>query len=322
MQKATLMFSNNLEEHPPKKTKRFKKITLKADTLIYKRRITTYNKMNIKKTMMLSAWIFSLVCAGCNKSTNDSGTEVVLETTAGDIRVKLYDDTPSHRDNFIKNVKDGMYDGVTFHRVIRNFMIQTGDPCTRPMGYEVKLDENGDTIPETIPAEIKWPEHYNVRGALAAAREGDEDNPNRESDKYQFYIVTGRTCQAEDMDGFETARLQRDAEILFAKKQFENKEKLDKLRSARDKYGLSDALEKLQDEANYEMSENPPITYPNELRKTYKMRGGAPWLDNEYTVFGEVVEGMKTVELIQKVKTDSNDKPLQEVTIKKAYIVE
>ena len=278
--------------------------------------------MSIKKMLFISAWIFSLVCTGCNKGTEGKDTEVVLETTAGDIKVRLYDDTPGHRDNFIKNVKDGMYNGVTFHRVIRNFMIQTGDPCTRPEGYKVKTDEKGDTIPETIPAEIVWPTHFNVRGALAAAREGDEDNPKRESDKFQFYIVTGRTCQAEDMDGFETAKMQRDAEILFAKKQLENKDKLDKLRSARDKYGLSDALEKLQDEANYELSENPPITYPAEMRKTYKIRGGAPWLDNEYTVFGEVVEGMKAVEAIQKVKTDGNDKPLQDITIKKAYVVE
>ena len=278
--------------------------------------------MNVKKMLMLSAWVFSLVCAGCTNRAGDNAREVVLETTAGEIRVKLYDDTPGHRDNFIKNVKDGMYDGVTFHRVIRNFMIQTGDPCTRPDGYEVKLDEKGDTVPETIPAEIVWPKHYNVRGALAAAREGDEDNPQRASDKYQFYIVTGRSCQNEDMDGFETGRMQRDAEILYAKKQMEKKDALDKLRRERDKFGLSDMLEKLQDEANYELSENPPIVYPAELRKAYKVHGGAPWLDNEYTVFGEVVEGMKTVEMIQKLKTDGNDKPLQEVRIKKAYVVE
>ena len=186
----------------------------------------------------------------------------------------------------------------------------------------MKIDEKGDTIPETISAEIVWPVHANVRGAVAAARESDDTNPERASDKFQFYIVTGRTCTDDDLNGYETGRAQRDADILYAKKQEEHKDELDKLRAARDKYGISDLLEKLQDEARYEMSENPPITYPNDLRRRYKVNGGAPWLDNEYTVFGEVVEGMKTVETIQKVKTDGADKPLTEIRIVKAYVVE
>ena len=134
--------------------------------------------------------------------------------------------------------------------------------------------------------------------------------------------MTGKTCSDADMDGFETAREQRDAETLYIKKQLANKEKLDALRAARDRDGVSNLLEKLRDEARYEVSENPPITYPNELRKAYKMHGGAPWLDNEYTVFGEVIEGMKAVEAIQKLKTNANDVPLQEVRIVKAYVVE
>jgi cyclophilin family peptidyl-prolyl cis-trans isomerase len=247
---------------------------------------------------------------------------VVLETTVGEIRVKLYNDTPGHRDNFIKNVQEGYYTGVTFHRVIRNFMIQTGDPATRPEGWEAKVNADGDTITERIPAEILWPKHFNRRCMLAAARDPDEENPERMSDKYQFYIVTGKTCSDADMDGFETAREQRDAETLYIKKQLANKEKLDALRAARDRDGVSNLLEKLRDEARYEVSENPPITYPNELRKAYKMHGGAPWLDNEYTVFGEVIEGMKAVEAIQKLKTNANDVPLQEVRIVKAYVVE
>ena len=264
----------------------------------------------------------SLVCGGCNAAGTDDGTEVVLETSLGDIRVRLYDDTPGHRDNFVENVRNGMYTGVTFHRVIRNFMVQTGDPATRPEGYPPKLDAKGDTLTETIPAEILWPRHFNRRGVLAAAREGDDENPKRESDRFQFYIVTGKTCSDDDLNGYETAREQRDAEVLFMKKQVRNKEKLDALRAARDRDGLSDVLEKLQDEARYEVSENPPITFPQELRRAYKMHGGAPWLDNEYTVFGEVVEGMKVVETIQKIKTNAQDVPLKEVRIVKAYVVE
>lgn len=276
----------------------------------------------MKKIIALICWACCLMCLGCTSSADKKETEVILETTAGNIRMKLYNDTPGHRDNFIQNVKDGLYTGVTFHRVIRNFMIQTGDPKTRPEGFEVKVDADGDTIAERIPAEILWPKHFNKRGMLAAARDGDDENPQRMSDKYQFYIVTGKTCSDADMDGYETAREQRDAEALFVRKQQANKDKLDALRAARDTNGLSNLLEKLQDEAKYETSENSPITYPQEIRKAYRVHGGAPWLDNEYTVFGEVTEGMKVVEDIQKIKTNAQDVPLREIRIIKAYVVE
>lgn len=274
----------------------------------------------MKNIIAVLLWTCCLVCMGCTEG--DKETEVVLETTAGEIRVKLYDDTPGHRDNFVKNVKEGMYTGVTFHRVVRDFMIQTGDPKTRPEGYEVNLTPEGDTITERIPAEIVWPKHFNKRGALAAARDADEENPERASDKFQFYIVTGRTCQDADMDSYELARVQRDTEILYRKKQLANQEKLEAMRQARDRDGVSKLLEELLDEAKWEASENPPITYPNDLRRTYGIRGGAPWLDNEYTVFGEVVEGMKVVETIQKIKTNAQEVPLKEVRIVKAYVVE
>ena len=283
-------------------------------------RARTINNNDMKKTIAMVLWACCLVCMGCTGSENE--TEVMLETTAGDIRIKLYNDTPGHRDNFIRNVRDGLYTGVTFHRVIRNFMIQTGDPATRPEGFDVQTDANGDTITPRIPAEILWPQHINKRGMLAAARDGDDENPQRMSDKYQFYIVTGKTCTDDDMDGYEKAREQRDADALFMKKQMANKAKLDALRASRDRDGLSNLLEKLQDEARWEVSENPPITYPKEVRKAYKVHGGAPWLDNEYTVFGEVVEGMKAVEAIQRVKTNANDVPMQEIRILKAYVIE
>lgn len=276
----------------------------------------------MRKIIALALWACCLICTGCNSRSDEGETEVVFETTSGDIRVKLYNDTPGHRDNFINNVKSGMYTGVTFHRVIRNFMIQTGDPATRPESYEVKLDANGDTLAERIPAEFIYPTHFNKRGVLAAARDGDDENPQRASDKFQFYIVTGKVCNDDDLTSYEKAREQRDAELLYQKKQQEHKAEIDALRAARDRQGLSDFLEKLQDDARYEVSDNPPLTYTKEQHKAYKMYGGAPWLDGEYTVFGEVVEGMKTVETIQKVKTNGEDKPLVEIRIKKAYVVE
>lgn len=275
----------------------------------------------MKRIFAVMLWACCLVCVGC---TSQSGkeTEVVLMTSAGEIRVRLYDDTPGHRDNFVQNVRNGMYDGVLFHRVIRNFMVQTGDPATRPVGYEVKRDEKDDTLAERIPAEVVWPKHFNKRGVLAAARDGDDENPERMSDKFQFYIVTGKVCSDDDLDSYEKAREQRDADILYGKKQMEQKERLDALRAARDRDGLSNLLEKLQDEAKWEVSENPPIIFPKEVRKAYKVHGGAPWLDGEYTVFGEVVEGMKVVEEIQRVKTNGQDVPLKEIRVTRAYVVE
>jgi len=270
----------------------------------------------MKKINILIIFLLGLIATSCN-GQQKSGTEVLLETTAGDIRILLFDETPDHRDNFIKNVKEGKYDGVTFHRVIKNFMIQTGDPDTRP--GEVK---DTTKVAERIPAEIRWPQFFHKRGMVGAARDADDENPDRMSDKFQFYIVTGKRCSDVDLDSYETAREQRDAEILYGKYQIENKEKLDALRHARDTYGLSDALEKLQDKAKMQISENPPIIYNKELRHTYKYQGGAPWLDNEYTVFGEVTEGMAVVEMIQKLKTDANDVPVKEVRIKKAVVKE
>lgn len=270
----------------------------------------------MKKLSFLFIALLALMATSCNGQQKE-GTEVLLETTAGNIRILLYDATPGHRDNFIKNVKEGKYDDVTFHRVIKNFMVQTGDPDTRP--GEVK-----DTTKqaERIPAEIKWPQFYHKRGMVGAARDADDENPERMSDKFQFYIVTGKQCSEEDMSGYETAREQRDVETLYNKKMMQNKDKLDALRKARDTYGLSDALEKLQDEAKWEVSNNPPITFDKNLRRDYKFKGGAPWLDKEYTIFGEVLEGMPVVETIQKLKTDANDVPIKEVRIVKATVEE
>ncbi len=265
-------------------------------------------------------FLLSLILfVSCNGQKREgASTEIVLETTLGDIHIALFDDTPGHRDNIVQNIRDGKYDGVTFHRVIRNFMIQTGDPATRPGAEPV------DTTlqPERIPAEIVYPKYFHQRGFVGAARDGDEENPKRMSDKYQFYIITGKICSDADLDGYESAREEREAQALFDRLCDDNKAEIDAIRAARQPRKLSDRLEKLLDEARMKVSENPPLTFTRAQRGSYRSRGGAPWLDGEYTVFGEVVEGMAIVEKIEKIKTNDKDVPLAEVRVKRAYVKE
>lgn len=263
--------------------------------------------------LMLCALCFSVFAVSCSGQASGE-KEVVLETTLGEIRLKLYDDTPHFRDNFIKNVKDGMYDGVYFHRIIRNFMIQSGDPDTRP-------GQTKDTtkVSPMIPQEIVYPAHFHKRGVLAAAKEEEENNPKDEADAFQFYIVTGKTYTDTGLMELEQAVWQKRIERLYARKMKEHADDLDALRTKRDPYAVSDYLEKLHDEAE---NETPRFKFGKEQVRAYKSQGGAPWLDEEYTVFGEVVEGMKTVLAIEKVKTNKSDEPLDEVRILKARVLE
>ena len=143
--------------------------------------------------------LFCSLSLGVKAQSNDTiRHEVLLETSMGNIRLVLYNETPLHRDNFLRLVKDGYYDGILFHRVISNFMIQTGDSTTR----HAKAGESvGEYSPDyTIPAEIVFPKYFHKRGALAAAREGDDVNPERTSSSSQFYIVVGKNHSDADLD--------------------------------------------------------------------------------------------------------------------------
>lgn len=280
------------------------------------------------KRILLSLLILcSLAASSCTGKNGDGETEVLLQTTEGDIRIKLFNDTPLHRDNFIKNVKEGKYDGVTFHRIIRSFMIQTGDPNTRP-GHEAELAaaeaDTTNTLGETIPAEFVYPKYFHKRGMVAAAREGDDINPKKGSDPYQFYIVTGKFQNETALAEFETARKQALVEERYSKKMADHRDELEAMRKARDRDGVSDLLEKLLDQAKMEVDDLPETAYEfnQEQMRAYRIYGGAPWLDGSYTIFGEVVEGMKIVLDIEKVKTGAGDKPLRDIRITKASIVE
>jgi len=254
-----------------------------------------------------------LIVFACKSQTGNENTYVLMKTTLGDIKLKLYDNTPIHRDNFIKLVKSGFYDGISFHRVIQDFMIQAGDPLTKS-GSPVTLPDSLQTY--TIPAEFNSVD-FHKRGALAAAREGNDVNPYMRSSGTQFYIVQGTKLNDYELDQAEKKINSniKQAEFNRLMKETADSAKLD----GKD---LSDG--EIQELASVKMfdyltSHNDYKISP-EHREVYKNSGGVPRLDGTYTVFGEVISGMDVVDRIAAVATDSNDKPLDYIKIIKAKI--
>lgn len=244
------------------------------------------------------------------------GVLVELKTTMGDIIVKLYNDTPLHRDNFLKLVKDGFYDGLLFHRVINDFMIQTGDPDSKEAAPG-KMLGSGDPG-YTIEAEIDYPRHYNKYGALAAARTGDQVNPERRSSGSQFYIVTGRKVSEQQFESMQMQRHHQELQATFNKLVMQNRDTIQALQKSGDEAALEEYRQKLIKETEEKVFSE---VLPENIKNDYLTKGGAPHLDGAYTVFGEVVKGMDVVEKIQKVETDSHDRPVEDVKIISAKVL-
>lgn len=224
-------------------------------------------KLSFLAIFLLASLVMWSQAAGNQQEKRPAGTKVALETNYGKIVVLLYDATPKHRDNFVKLVKNGTYDGLLFHRVIKNFMIQGGDPNSRNAKAGQALGDG--TLGYTVPAEINAG-LFHRKGALCAARQGDQVNPKRESSASQFYIVQGQVWDNSQLDM---------------------------------------------------MAQRFGKTFSAEQRKAYTTVGGTPHLDGEYTVFGEVLEGMSVVDKIAAVKCDGMDRPLEDVKIIKATVL-
>ena len=266
----------------------------------------------MKKITLILLTISFCGLTACKTGTKKGGdmdkeTLVKIETTAGDIKVKLYNETPKHRDNFIKLVKDGVYEGTLFHRVIKDFMIQAGDPDSKnaPKG---KMLGAGD-VGYTVPAEFVYPKYFHKKGALSAARQGDNVNPKKESSGCQFYIVTGKVYNDSTLLGMESQMNENKINVIFNKLAQKHMKEIYKMRKANDENGLYDLQEKLFAEAQELSAKEPEFHFTPEQIEAYTTVGGTPHLDGEYTVFGEVVEGMDVVDKIQKVKTDRSDRP-------------
>lgn len=249
---------------------------------------------------------------------NPGDVKVLLHTTLGDITILLYGDTPRHTENFVKLVKSGHYDGLLFHRVINDFMIQGGDPESKdaPKG---KMLGGGD-MPYEIEAEIDFPKHYHHRGAIAAARQGDNVNPERKSSGSQFYIVTGKKFSPAQLDQMEKKGVMQKKQAVFDRLSQEYRDSIMSMRRNRDYAGLDALRDKLAAETE-KLTANDSTFYTQEQRDTYVREGGTPHLDGGYTVFGRVLSGMDVVDKIQQVETDGNDRPIDDVRIISAKVL-
>lgn len=196
-----------------------------------------------------------------------SQQNVLIKTNKGDIKIKLYKETPQHSENFLQLVKDNFYDSTLFHRVIANFMIQGGDPNSKNAGSSAILGHGGTSY--TLPAEINNA-FIHKKGALAAARQGDNVNPQRRSSGSQFYLVVGSKYPRKYLEKFEETRGE---------------------------------------------------AYTEEQKIIYEKQGGTPHLDGQYTVFGEVIDGLEIVDLISAVPTNKADRPMEDVYILDMLIV-
>lgn len=276
-----------------------------------------------KILLICLAFIALTACnAGSKRQTNhhmenEKRTLVKLETTMGNITVALYNETPKHRDNFIKLVKEGVYDSTLFHRVIKQFMIQAGDPDSKNASDTAMLG-SGD-VGYTIPAEFN-PKFFHKKGVLAAARQGDDVNPEKASSGCQFYIVTGRKFTEPQLLGMENKINEQREEALFDSLARQHMKEIYKMRKAGDNAGLLELQDTLEAQARELADKEEKFRFTPEQIKAYSTIGGAPHLDGSYTVFGEVTEGIEVVDNIEIAKTNRADRPIENIRILKASI--
>lgn len=247
-------------------------------------------------------------------------TQVRMQTNLGTITLKLYNETPLHRDNFIKLVKDGQYEGLLFHRVINEFMIQGGDVTSKnaPLNKQLGAGDLG----YTVPAEFVYPRYFHKRGALCAARTGDDSNPEKASSASQFYIVTGKVYSEGEIKQLEKQKESRLKQTIFNRLQNENKTTIMQYYKSGDKDSLAIMRDTLIGKTEIETEKRKEETkLTAQQREAYTTVGGVPFLDNEYTVYGEVTEGIEIVDKIQKVKTNSSDRPLENIVIESMQII-
>ena len=272
------------------------------------------------KLLTLSLLSLTLTLLPSISKSQEKEPVVLIETNMGNLKAKLYNDTPLHRDNFIRLAKSGHYNGTLFYRVVKNFVVQGGSSDSRKtiagqaIGY-------GKGV--TIDAEIK-PHHYHKKGALAAPRHPDRVNVFKESDIAQFYFVVGKKYTPEELDKIEKS-INNPIKKAIQKKYYtpEKKAILDTLRAQKKVPEFRAIAEKIKSDINFEWENNTDKLYmDDEKRKAYTTIGGVHHLDKEYTVFGELIEGFEVLDKIAALPTDRQDRPFKDVRIISVKIIE
>ena len=266
-----------------------------------------------KFLVLFSILLLTLLVLGSFIKKSDE-VEVIMTTSKGELILKLYNQTPIHRDNFIKLINNQFYNGISFHRVIKNFMAQAGDPNSRDPEYTGSLGNNSEG--ETLPAEI-YPFLFHKKGALAAARMGDQVNPEKRSSGSQFYIVQGKKYNRNQLTQME-ARINQQIEgnlVGIFLKDSSNREYMNRVKVCQQN-GWMDSLNLVVGEIkNMVFKDVDKFTFSEEQLKAYETVGGTPFLDNGYTVFGEVVSGIDIIDSICTSPTLPGDKPKDPIII-------
>lgn len=268
--------------------------------------------------MYLKSIILSLCLVLPSKlafSQTFSSETILISTELGSMKIKLFNETPQHRDNFIKLVKEHFYDSLLFHRVIEGFMIQGGDPDSKHADG-AKLLGDGD-LKYTVPAEFV-PALCHKKGMLCAARNGDDVNPTKASSACQFYIVQGKIRDDKELKSYEK-RINREIvnkikeEILSKVENKTLKEKIDLFKSEKNSDSLMVYTKKLDEKIMTDYEKTPHYTFKPEHMALYKTVGGTPHLDSQYTIFGEVIEGLSVIDKIASVGINKDDRPLIDI---------
>lgn len=279
--------------------------------------------MNKKTTIFRHAsiaFVLLVACAGYvwaqsnnKKKSMEKTPQVRIATNYGDIVVRLYDETPEHRDNFLKLAREGYFDGTLFHRVIKDFMIQGGDPDSKGAPAGKQLGSGGPGY--TIPAEFVSPKYFHKRGVLSAARQADQVNPERRSSGSQFYIVWGKTYTESALAQLAAQLDGQRGQQIFNELAAQHRDSIQAMYQRGDQKGLMELQNRLAAETDKILKETQGFAFTPEQVEAYTTVGGTPFLDNQYTVFGEVVSGLDVVEKIQSVATGSADRPKEDVVM-------
>ena len=235
---------------------------------------------------------------------------VKIETEFGAIKIKLYNETPLHRDNFLKLTSEGFYTDLLFHRVIQGFMVQGGDPQSKNAQPDIML--GGGDLGYTLPAEINS-KFYHRRGILAAARNGDQVNPEKRSSASQFYILQGKVFRPGELDSMEVQMLESRKMSLMQTRIKAIEPELNKLNAEGNQIELMARINAIRDTVTAEAAKLPTFRFSEEQKKAYTTVGGYPSLDNNYTIFGEVVEGMEMIDKIAQQPVNQSNRPQTDI---------